>query len=35
MHHSRTIEEGIARMAAELESQEDKQEQQLAGVSAS
>jgi hypothetical protein len=35
MHHSRTIEEGIARMAAELESQEGKQEEQFSGVSAS
>ena len=35
MHHSRTIEEGIARMAAELESQEGNQEEQLAGVAAS
>jgi hypothetical protein len=38
MHHSRTIEEGIARMAAELEAEEGKQlehEQQLAGASAS
>jgi phosphomethylpyrimidine synthase len=38
MHHSRTIEEGIAKMAAELAAEEGKQlehEQQLAGASAS
>jgi len=38
MHHSRTIEEGIAKMAAELAVEEGKQlehEQQLAGASAS
>jgi hypothetical protein len=35
MHHSRTIEEGIARMAAEAEVKKLEQEPQLAGVSAS
>jgi thiamine biosynthesis protein ThiC len=38
MHHSRTIEEGIAKMAAEIAVQEGKQlehELQLAGASAS
>jgi hypothetical protein len=38
MHHSRTIEEGLAKMAAELAVKEGKQlehEQQLAGASAS
>ena len=35
MHHSRTIEEGIAQMAAELEKSKLEQEPQLTGVSAS
>jgi hypothetical protein len=35
MHHSKTIEEGIAQMAAELEQKKREQEPQLAGVSAS
>jgi hypothetical protein len=38
MHHSRTIEEGIAKMAAELEATGTiaaGREQQLAGASAS